>query len=157
MIRTIARTIVPTLLPMSLQPFIKALAVGRLEYTLLQECHPNSPSMLKAQDVATTFGTVLQAIAAMKKHFDSTLEPPALNNSQNVDEAIASETLPAICMSRMTIAVVDEYDEEIDVGTALLAPWVYAALHQYLKTTTMLGQVANVNDTATLLQDDLQE
>jgi hypothetical protein len=67
MIRTTARTIVPTLLPMSLQPFIKALAVGRLEYTLLQECHPNSPSMLKAQDVATTFGTVLQAIAAMKK------------------------------------------------------------------------------------------
>ena len=67
MIRTTARTIVPTVLPMSFQPFIKALAVGKLEYTLLQECHPNSPSMLKTQDVATTFGTVLQAIAAMKK------------------------------------------------------------------------------------------
>ena len=78
-------------------------------------------------------------------------------NSPDVDEAMAVDIPPAICQPRMTIAVVDEYDEEIDVGTALLAPWVYAALHQYLKTSTVLGQLANVNDTANLLQDDLQK
>jgi DNA-binding XRE family transcriptional regulator len=86
----------------------------------------------------------------MKAHF-------AFDNAHDDCTPVVDDETPAIDPPRMTIDIVDEYDEEIDVGTALLAPWVYAAMHQDIKTNTTLAQAANVNDTATLLQDDLQK